>query len=178
MLIYSYLNMLVTFESDPRVALSVIGANMNLENVKSSISPIIEGLGYELVDVEYKTQFGVKALVVYIFKKGGINFDDCIRVDDAITPVLDALDPSDGAQYNLNVSSPGLDRPVVTEDDYRRNMDEELEAVYIKRDADGNKRVHGILVGYDSESFTLSVDGEERKIEKSAIKKLQPYIKF
>ncbi len=178
MLIYSYLNMLVTFESDPRVALSVIGVNMNLENIKSSVAPIIEDLGYELVDVEYKTQFGVKALVVYIYKKGGINFDDCIRVDDAITPILDALDPSDGAQYNLNVSSPGLDRPVVTADDYRRNMDEELEAIYIKRDSDGNKRVHGILVGYDDNSFTLSIDGQERIIEKSAIKKLQPYIKF
>ncbi len=151
---------------------------MDLNKIKFSITPVIEGLGYELVDAEYKTQFGVKALVVYIFKKGGIGFDDCIKVDEAITPVLETLDPSDGAQYNLNVSSPGLDRPVVTEDDYRRNLDEELEAIYIKRDSDGNKRVHGILVGYDEDSFTLSIDGKERKIEKSAIKKLQPYIKF
>lgn len=78
---------------------------MNTENVFRKINPIVEGLGYEIVDVEWAKRDGADNLTVYIDIPTGVSLDDCEKVHRAIDPVLDELDPTDGKPYVLNVSS-------------------------------------------------------------------------
>ena len=98
--------------------------------------PIIEELGYELVETRYTKSNGENNLTFYIYKKGGIMIDDCEKVSKAIDQVMDDNDVSHGEFYYLNVSSLGLDRPVVTDDDYRRSVDTDLELIF----ADGTEK--------------------------------------
>ncbi len=151
---------------------------MELDTIKTAIEPILLNNGYELVDLEFKKLYGEDSLIVFIYKQGGVDLDDCEKVNTLLDSVMDELDPTNGEPYHLTISSPGLDRPVVTDADFRRNIGEDLEAIYIKRDEKGKKRVHGILKSYDSDQFVLLIDGIEKVIKKDAIKKLQPYIKF
>lgn len=86
-------------------------AVLNTESVFQKINPIVDGLGYEIVDVEWAKRDGADNLTVYIDIPTGVSLDDCEKVHRAIDPALDELDPTDGKPYVLNVSSPGLDRP-------------------------------------------------------------------
>lgn len=148
-----------------------------VENAKEIISPVIEKLGYEVVDIEYKKQYGENDLIVYIFKKGGVSLDDCELVNNALDDVLEQADISEGQNYNLNISSPGLDRKVVSEDDYRRSLDTELELIFItpieKRD-----KTHGTLIAYDASSITLKQKDKDIKYDRANISIVRPYINF
>lgn len=81
--------------------------------VEEKLTPIILNLGYELVDVEYSKKHSGSSLTVYIASATGISLDDCEKVHRAIDPILDELNPTGEEPYTLNVSSPGLDRPLV-----------------------------------------------------------------
>ena len=85
------------------------------------IEDVVTALGYELVDVEYKTLYGDKHLIVYIASEKGVSLDDCETVSNALDAPLDALDPTSSMPYCLDVSSPGLDRPFKSQRDYERN---------------------------------------------------------
>lgn len=150
---------------------------MDISAVQNAIEPVVSGLGYEIVECEFKKAYGTDTLTVYIYKKEGVTLNDCETVSDALNPVLDDLDPTDGAPYNLNVSSPGLDRPIKTKDDFRRNEGEDVEAVFLKSFND-RKRMHGLLTAYDDETVTLSVGHKNVILERSNIKELKKYIKF
>ena len=85
-------------------------------------------LGYEIVEVEFAKKYNGDNLTVFIDKKEGyIDITDCEKVHNAIDEPLDELDPTMGKPYTLNVSSPGIDRPIVTDKDYNRNLGEVLE---------------------------------------------------
>lgn len=146
-------------------------------NAKEIISPVVEKLGYEVVDIEYKKQYGENDLIIYIYKKGGVSLDDCELVNNALDEVLDKADISEGQNYNLNISSPGLDRKVVSEDDYRRSLDTELELIFItpigKRD-----KTHGTLIAYDEICVTLKQKDKDIKYDKTNISIVRPYINF
>ena len=92
---------------------------MNGKKVLTSCQPLIEkivtDLGLVLVDLEYKKLVTGMTLIVYIDKPEGVTLDDCEMVSRALDKPLDELDPTDGASYNLNVSSPVLDRPIKTD---------------------------------------------------------------
>lgn len=77
---------------------------MNTESVLRKIDPIVSGLGYEIVDVEWAKRDGADNLTVYIDVPTGVSLDDCEKVHRAIDPALDELDPTDGKPYVLNVS--------------------------------------------------------------------------
>jgi len=143
------------------------------------LEPVIFGLGYELIDVEYCFRYGAMQLTVFIYSEAGIALSDCERVHYAVDPLLDALDPTEGAPYNLNVSSPGLDRPIVTDKDYARNTGVELE---VKLFAPINKKkvYIGKLVSYtDTEAVFSEADtGVELKFERAKIAKLSQNVKF
>ena len=131
------------------------------------IMPIIEQNSFELVDVEYVKEGGNYYLRAYIDKPGGITVDDCEIVSRALSDELDKYDFIDEA-YILEVSSPGLCRPLKKEKDFDRHMGEEVE-VKLYRAADGVKEFSGILRGYDARCVEIETENQIRRIEKSNI---------
>ena len=130
--------------------------------------PIVESHGFELVDVEYVKEGGTWYLRAYIDKEGGITVDDCEIVSRAFSDRLDAEDFIDDA-YIMEVSSPGLGRPLKKEKDYKRSMGKELE-IRTYRAIERNREFYGILTAYDDNSVTiLEEDGTERVFQKSDI---------
>ena len=149
------------------------------DKVDKLLRPIIEGLGYELVEVTYKKEYGTPTLTCFIDtdKEGGIGLDDCEAVSRAIDPVLDENDPTDGEAYNLNVSSPGLDRPLTLERDFVKNKGKEIEASFYAP-YQGKKKLQGILLDWSETQVVLQSGKDIHTIEKKAIAVLKPVIKF
>lgn len=141
------------------------------------IVPIVESLGYEVVDVEYKALYGRNTLTFYIYKLGGITIEDCVRVNDALDGPLEIFDITDGAAYDLNVSSPGLDRPIVSDRDFERNYGEDVELVFAPT-LSKKKHTHGILKSHNETTVTIDEKNVEKQYERKNIKIVRPYIKF
>lgn len=118
--------------------------------------PILEKSGFELWDVEYVKEGGTWYLRAYIDKPGGIMVDDCETVSRELSDILDEKDFIDGA-YILEVSSPGLGRPLKKERDFERSLGEEIE-IRTYRMIDGEKEFRGILKEYDKDSVTIETD--------------------
>lgn len=148
----------------------------NIENsVMQHICAIVESLGCEIVEVEFKKKENGDNLTVFIDKVGGVTLDDCERVHNAIDAPLDELDPTNGKPYTLNVSSPGLDRPIKSDRDYERNIGQKIE-INLYAAIEKKKRFCGKLVGFDENFVTVEVDGKERKFERSSIAKATKFI--
>ena len=118
------------------------------KRVEAYLLPVMEENGFELVDVEYVKEAGAWYLRAYIDKPGGFTVDDCEMVSRRLGDWLDQEDFIDES-YILEVSSPGLGRPLKKEKDFKRSMGEQVE-VRLYRALDGQKDFTGILSGYDS----------------------------
>ena len=92
-----------------------------IEEIQSALQAIADEMSIEIVEVEFK-QSKSPALTVYIDTETGVDLDTCEAYHRAIDPVLDELDPTFGAPYTLNVSSPGLDRPLKTQRDFDKSL--------------------------------------------------------
>ena len=149
------------------------------DTVTDLIRPLVDELGYELVEVTYKKEYGNKTLTIFIDcdKDGGVGLDDCEKVSRAVETVLDEADSTGGQAYHLNVSSPGLDRPIKTERDFNKKKGTKVEALFYAP-KDGAKRIEGILVGWSEEQVTLEVKGKAKQIDKKDIAVLRPVIEF
>jgi len=149
------------------------------DSVTELVLPIVEGLGFELVEVTYKKQHDAMHLTIFIDsdKPGGVSLDDTEAVANAIDAPLDALDPTQGAPFVLNVSSPGLDRPLKTEKDYLKKVGTEIELSLYKA-IDGEKKLVGILSSYNEGKVVLSTEKGELTIETKDIALAKPYIRF
>ncbi|SCP94876.1 ribosome maturation factor RimP [Anaerobium acetethylicum] len=138
------------------------------KRTEAILQPIVDSMNFELVDVEYVKEAGYWYLRVYIDKEGGIAVDDCEAVSRQLGEILDKDDFIDDA-YILEVSSPGLGRPLKKEKDFVRSMGEEVE-VRTYRAIDRQKEFTGILKEYDKESVTLEFeDGTDMKIARTDI---------
>lgn len=135
--------------------------------VRELVEPIIEKNGMELVDVEYKKLYGQDTLIVYIDKEGGVSLDDCEIIHNAIDAPLDELDPTEGKPYNLNVSSPGIDRPLKTEKDFMRKLGLDVEVSLYKPNPETgkNKKFTAKLIGYENQSGTVIVEYKTKNIK-------------
>lgn len=147
------------------------------ESVKEKINPLITELGYEIVDVELEKKYGEDNLTIYIDIPSGVSLDDCEKVSNAIDPLLDELDPTQGKPYVLNVSSPGLDRPFKTQRDFERNYGKEIE-IKLYAPLKGKKLYEGVLIARDENVLTLKLGDEEIKLENSKIALARPLVKF
>lgn len=121
--------------------------------------PITQKHGFELVDVEYVKEAGSWYLRVYIDKEGGIAVDDCEVVSREADPILDTDDCIEES-YILEVSSPGLGRPLKKDKDFARSIGEEVE-VRLFRAVEGCKEYTGLLNAYDKITVTLMLDDEK-----------------
>ena len=138
------------------------------QKTEEILIPIIESNHFELVDVEYVKEAGNWYLRIYIDKEGGITVDDCEVVSRALGEILDKKDFIEEA-YILEVSSPGLGRPLKKEKDFQRSLGEEVE-VRTYAPIAKQKEFIGVLKDYDKESITLEFEDEsELKIMRSDI---------
>lgn len=122
------------------------------------ITPIVEANSFELVDVEYVKEGGNYYLRAYIDKPGGITIDDCEVVSRALSDKLDELDFIKEA-YILEVSSPGLCRPLKKEKDFERSIGQEVE-IKLYKPINKQKELIGLLDAYDKENVMIKVDDE------------------
>lgn len=132
------------------------------------VLPMIEQNKFELVDVEYVKEGGNRYLRIYIDKPGGINIDDCELISRALSDKLDEKDFIQDA-YILEVSSPGLGRPLKKDKDFNRNIGERVEIKLFKA-VDKQKEFEGILKSFDKETVTIEPDeGTDMVFERSEI---------
>ncbi len=129
---------------------------------------ITEENNFELVDVEYVKEAGSNYLRVYIDKEGGININDCELVSRGLSDLLDEDDFISEA-YILEVSSPGLGRPLKKEKDFARSIGKEID-VRLYKQIDKQKEFTGILLSYDNEKIELEIyEGQTMEIPRSSI---------
>lgn len=132
------------------------------------ITPILDRMNFELVDVEYVKEGGTWYLRAYIDKEGGITVNDCEAVAREMNEILDKEDFVEDS-YVFEVSSPGLGRPLKKEKDYVRSMGKEVE-IRTYRAINREKEFYGILSAYDENTVTIKTeDGTEMTFEKSDI---------
>lgn len=143
------------------------------DEIIAYLSPIAESVGVEIIDAELKGE----TLTIFIDRPEGIDLDTCEKFHNAIMEPIDELDPSYGAAYTLNVSSPGVDRPFKTARDYERNLNKDVE-VKLYAPLKGKKFLEGVLVAYDENSVTIRIGSAEEKINKTKIAKINGAIKF
>lgn len=148
-----------------------------LKTIEENCEPIIENLGYDLVDIEFVKENGQQFLRFYIGNIEGITIDDCQRVSEAVGNKLDEIDVIKNSYY-LEVSSPGLDRPLKTDKDLRRNVGKEIE-VNLYKSIDGKKKHIGQLAGFTQENIIIIEENQkERAIQRDIISNIKLVVKF
>lgn len=147
-----------------------------IEEIQNAIQPTADEMSIEIVEVEFK-QGKEPALTVYIDVDGGVDLDTCEKFHRAIDPILDEVDPTFGAPYTLNVSSPGLDRPLKTDRDFNKCIGEKVE-VKLFAPIKGKKFFEAVLKAHDETCVYLDDQGEEMKLEKAKLAKICRAIDF
>ena len=131
------------------------------QKTEEILNPIMVELGFELVDVEYVKEGSSWYLRAYIDKPGGININDCEAVSRRLSDILDEKDFIDDA-YIMEVSSPGLGRPLKKEKDFKRSLGMEVD-IRTYRMIDRQKEFTGILTAYDAGTVTIELEDETTK---------------
>ena len=131
------------------------------QNIVDHVKPEFETLGYLLVDVENKKEGKDFFLRLFIDKNGGVTIEDCVRASEAISEKLDEWDLISGA-YFLDVSSPGAERPIKTEEDLQTTLN---NGIYVKtyQQIGSEKEWTGVLTGYDEDTVTIEYKDKARK---------------
>ena len=139
-----------------------------VQKTEALVEPILQKHQFELVDVEFVKEGSNRYLRAYIDKPGGITIDDCEAVSRIFSDKLDELDFIEDA-YIMEVSSPGLGRPLKKEKDYVRSMGKEVE-IRTYRPINKEKEFYGILSAYDESSVTITTEEQkEQTFEKADI---------
>ncbi len=137
------------------------------ERVTKLLEPVVEDMGYELVGVEYLPGGGRAVLRIFIDQETGIEVDDCARVSHQVSGVLDVEDPISG-EYVLEVSSPGLDRPLFKESDYQRFAGETIQ-LRLRGLVNGRRKHHGQLIGLADGQVVIDEQGERVMVPLSEV---------
>ena len=146
------------------------------QKAEALLSPIVESNGFELVDVEYVKEAGNWYLRGYIDKPGGITVNDCETVSRAFSDRLDEDDFIEDS-YIMEISSPGLDRPLKKEKDFARSIGKLVE-IRTYRPIEKQKEFCGELTAYDNNSVTIDEEGTPRTFDKKDIALVRLAIDF
>jgi ribosome maturation factor RimP len=139
------------------------------ERVRRMLEPTVTGLGYELLGVELQGS-GARALLrLYIDAPSGVSVDDCARVSHQVSGVLDVEEPIRGP-FTLEVSSPGVERPLFTPAQYERFTGERVR-VKLEVPVEGRRNVTGQLLGCREGCVLVLEDGVERRLPLEAIRR-------
>lgn len=140
------------------------------------LTPIMEANAFELVDVEYVKEGSNWYLRAYIDKPGGITIDDCELVSRAFSELLDKEDFIEDS-YIMEVSSPGLLRPIKKDKDFERHLGKAIE-LKTYRMIDKSKDFEGILKAYNKESITIETEDGEKQFSRADLALVRPYVEF
>ncbi len=146
-----------------------------IAEVIAFLQPTAEQIGVEIIDAEWDMR--TQSLTVFIDAEGGIDLNLCEAFHRAIDLSLDELDPTFGAAYTLNCSSPGLDRPFKTARDYEKNMGKKVE-VRLYAPVNGKKFCEGVLTSYNGEEVAIAGDKGEEVFPLSKVAKICLAIEF
>jgi ribosome maturation factor RimP len=135
---------------------------MKSDEIAKLLEPTIERLGYELADLEVRLGGKGGLVRVFIDKPEGIDLDDCEKVSLAVSALLDVEDPVPD-NYNLEVSSPGLDRKLTKVEHFQR-FEGEIVKVQMRFPIEGRRRFRGTLVSSNDENIVVEVDGESHSL--------------
>lgn len=138
------------------------------QKAEAMAQPIIDQFGFELVDVEYVKEAGNWYLRFYIDKEGGITVDDCEVISRVLSDWLDKEDFIEDS-YILEVSSPGLGRPLKKDKDFERSLGEQVE-IRLYKARNKQKEFEGVLKSYDKDTVTIETeDGNQETFERGDI---------
>ena len=140
---------------------------MTADELARLLEPRIERLGYEMADLEVKLGGRGGVVRVFIDHPDGISLDDCEKVSRVISALLDVEDPLPG-HYNLEVSSPGLDRKLTKKEHFQRFTGETVK-VRMRFPVEGRRRFRGTLVSSDDENIVVEVDGVSHTLPRATI---------
>jgi len=130
-----------------------------VSDIWSLIEPVVEGMGYEVVDIDFRPHPTDGLLRIFIDKPGGIQLEDCEVVSKQVSGVLDVEDPIPG-QFNLEVSSPGLERPLRKQQDFTRFAGETVKIKLSVPTLEGQRNFTGKLMGMQDNEVILQADNE------------------
>ncbi len=133
------------------------------------ISPTVEALGLELWGIEHASQGKYSTLRIFIESEEGITIDDCEKVSRQVSAILDVEDPITG-EYTLEVSSPGLDRPLFSIDQFESYSGSEV-SVRLRNPLDGRRKFKGQIAEVSGDTVCIRVDGEDFQLPHADIEK-------
>ena len=130
-----------------------------LEQLQALLAPVVEALGYQCWGIEFISQGRHSLLRVYIDHANGILVDDCEKVSRQLSGVLDVEDPISG-EYTLEVSSPGMDRPLFTLEQFAAHVGEQVK-IRLRSPYEGRRNFQGVLRGVEGQDVVVQVDDHE-----------------
>ena len=140
------------------------------ETVREAVQPTITELGYDIWDITYSKVGADYHLEITIDSPNGINIEDCEKVHRAIDPILDECDPIEGFYY-LDVSSPGVERELRTEEHIAKSVGERIRAKLFAQ-KDGSRTILGTLSSFEDGKLTVTTAGGEVILTPAEISKL------
>lgn len=152
-------------------------ASKVVEICEKNICPIIKDLGYDVIEVSYVKMSNGMNLTFFIDSPDGITIDDCEKVNNAIEDKLDELNPTNDESYILNVSSPGIDRPIKTYNDFLRNKDKLVEISLYKK-VDNEKTYQGLIKNLTDDQVIIQIDNEQKTFDRKNVANICPVIEF
>lgn len=139
------------------------------EQLHALIAPVAASLGCELWGLEYLTQGRYTTVRIYIDREEGVSLEDCEKVSRQVSSVMDVEDPID-SEYTLEVSSPGMDRPLYTLEQYARYIGEQIN-VRLRLARDGRRKFKGTILAVEGDEVRIAVDDKEYLLSVDAIDK-------
>ena len=141
------------------------------------IKPVVEELGYIFVDLEYKKEFSGNVLALTIDSPNGITLDDCEKVSKALDVPLDENDITNGASYNFNVSSYGLDRAFKNDYDFNKHINCLVDIKFYVP-FKSKKLITALLLDFDNEKIEVEIEGNKEIIERKLISNITSHLDF
>tara|TARA_R110001583_G_scaffold26533_7_gene95525 strand:+ start:567 stop:1025 length:459 start_codon:yes stop_codon:yes gene_type:complete len=146
------------------------------ERLTEMLAPSVEDLGYELVGIEYVRAGKHSTLRVYIDQEEGILVDDCAAVSRQVSAIMDVEDPITN-EYTLEVSSPGMERPLFNASQYAAFIGEEVK-IQLRMPIQNRRRWKGVISSVDGEIISVAVENKEERFALSNIQKANIVPKF
>ncbi|OCH97755.1 ribosome maturation factor RimP [Legionella jamestowniensis] len=131
--------------------------------IEQLLKPLVEDLGYELWGCDYLSQGKHSLLRIYIDKENGISIDDCERVSKQISALLDVEDPIPG-NYSLEISSPGIPRPLFHKEQYKRYIGHDVQ-VKVFKPVNGSRKLSGTILSVNEDTLLLKIGDEQLEVQ-------------
>jgi ribosome maturation factor RimP len=150
---------------------------VDTQQLETLIGPVVDGMTYELVDLEFKREVGTWVLRVFIDGPGGVSLDDCARVSHQLSATLDVADVIPMA-YSLEVSSPGLNRPLKKEADFRRFVGQKARIRTRHPVGESRRNFAGTLVSVEAGRVKIDVGDQVCEVPVEDVEKANLVYEF